>query len=143
MSFFKLFRKNPDLTSTEDQLSVIHSLKRDGTDSLEFQGRLLGEYEWPWSENDRIDTDINCRLEIYKTNRDTWVAGQSRFNLQPMIRSLKEPDVVFKEAKEFDSLSVALEWIENSRLQGESFAKCVGYTAKKNNQYFVDSSVDD
>jgi hypothetical protein len=94
-----------------------YSLKRDGSDPLEFHCRRVAELVWPWSENPYKDTDIICRMQIFETETGKLIAGQCRYNLQVMIRHPDaSPVEIYHDAREFGSLQNALDWPEKGQL---------------------------
>jgi hypothetical protein len=96
-----------------------YSLRRDSSQPLEFRGTLLAQLERPWSENQREDTYIGCRVAIYRTSEGGIVAAQSRENRSPMIKNPKFPDEIFYKAQEFDSVDAAKAWILEGPLKDE------------------------
>jgi hypothetical protein len=121
MKFFSVFkRKSKKKPAIESILSDCR-VKRDEGEDLNFEGFQIAHHEWPWAGNERTDTTIVCGVLFYQTSKGTFVTGQARINLQPMIKNPKKPDEVFYAGREFTLLNDAIDWIENGRLRDESF----------------------
>ena len=139
MSFLKFFRKQKTPSHKEAASVNVYKLDRDGGEPLEFRGRKIAEIAWPWIENHYANTTVICRLQIFETDAGTWIAGQSRYNLQVMILGPRSaPDDIFYEAREFDELQEALDWLESGRLGQVTVYSCLAHAAKTGRQFVFD-----
>jgi len=121
MKFLDVFKRK---TKKKPASETIHShcrVKRDEGEGLAFDGFQIAHHEWLWTGNERTDTTIVCCVELYRTSKNSFVAGQARINLQPMIKNPKKPNEVFYDGREFALLKDAIDWIENGRLSNDSF----------------------